>query len=178
MESEKWTDEELIQVYDLQEKYAEKVIDFVRHGSESEVLKFLQIIPDLNEYYLRHEQDIFHRKEFVNEYGNEAAPQGRYVYKDLFEQWKGADTLREVFEEKYQWDFAAAHPETLALFAGNMEIAFETYSIERYEKLRQEIPRALMSKVKNLMLNYKIPEFEKFGANNPAGERKHNRRGV
>ena len=35
MESEKWTDEELIQVYELQEKYAEKVIDFVRHGSES-----------------------------------------------------------------------------------------------------------------------------------------------
>lgn len=154
MESEKWTDEELIQVYDLQEKYAEKVIDFVRHGSESEVLKFLQILPDLNEYYLRHEKDIFRRKEFVNEYGNEAAPQGRYVYKDLFEQWQGADTLREVFEEKYQWDFATARPETLAVFAGNMEIAFETYSIERYEKLRQEIPRALMSKIKNLILNY------------------------
>ena len=154
MESEKWTDEELIQVYDLQEKYAEKVIDFVRHGSESEVLKFLQILPELNEYYLRHEQDIFRKNEFVNEYGNEAAPQGRYVYKDLFEQWKGADTLREVFEEKYQWDFATARPETLAVFAGNMEIALETYSIERYEKLRQEIPRTLMSKVKNLMLNY------------------------
>ena len=154
MESEKWTDEELIQVYDLQEKYTEKVIDFVRHGSESEVLKFLQILPDLNEYYLSHEQDIFRKNEFVNEYGNEAAPQGRYVYKDMFEHWKGADNLREVFEEKYQWDFSAAHPETLALFAGNMEIAFKTYSIERYEKLRQEIPRVLMSKVKNLMLNY------------------------
>ena len=154
MESEKWTDEELIQVYDLQEKYAEKVIDFVRHGSDSEVLKFLQIIPDLNEYYLRHEQNIFRKNEFVREHVSEIVPQGRYVYKDSSEHWKGADNLREVFEEKYLWDFAEARPETLALFAGYMEVAVETYSIERYEKLRQEIPRALMSKVKNLMLNY------------------------
>lgn len=154
MDPEKWTDDELIQVYDLQEKYVEKVIDFVRHGSDSEVLKFLQILPDLNEYYLSHEQSIFRKNEFVNEYGSDAAPQGRYVYKDSFDHWKSADTLREVFEEKYQWDFATARPETLALFAGNMQIALETYSIEQYEKLRQEIPRALMSKVKNLMLNY------------------------
>lgn len=41
------TDDELIQIYDLQEKYAEKVVDFVRHGEESDVLKFLQIIPEL-----------------------------------------------------------------------------------------------------------------------------------
>ena len=32
-----WTDEELILVYDLQKKYAEKVVDFVRHGEEDEV---------------------------------------------------------------------------------------------------------------------------------------------
>ena len=47
---EKWTEEELIQVYDLQEKYAEKIVEYVRHEEESEVLKFLRIIPELNLY--------------------------------------------------------------------------------------------------------------------------------
>ena len=42
------TDEDLIQIYDLQEKYVEKVVDFVRHGEENEVLQFLQIIPEMN----------------------------------------------------------------------------------------------------------------------------------
>ena len=32
-----WTDEELILVYDLQKRYAERVVDFVRHGEEEEV---------------------------------------------------------------------------------------------------------------------------------------------
>lgn len=43
---ENLTDDELIQIYDLQEKFAEKVVDFVRHDDEREVLKFLQIIPE------------------------------------------------------------------------------------------------------------------------------------
>lgn len=151
---EKWTDEELIQVYDLQEKYAESVIDFVRHGEESDVYKFLQIIPDLNDGYLHHEQNIFRKNEFVNAYGKGDDLQGRYIYKDLFGHWKGADSLREIFEEKFQWDFAEARPEALAVFAGNIEVALETYSIEGYEKLRAEIPKKLMDEVKNLILSY------------------------
>ena len=154
MEEEKWTDEELIQVYDLQEKYTEAIVDFVRNGEESDVLKFLQLIPDLNEYYLSHEQEIYRRNDFVNEHGIEKTPQGRYIYKASFEQWKGADTLREVFEEKYQWGFAAAHPESLAVFVGNMGVAFNTYSIDRYDKLQNELPRKLVNKIRNLVLNY------------------------
>ena len=114
MDSERWTDEELIQVYDLQEKYTEKIVDFVRNGEDGDVYKFLQLIPDLNEGYLHHEQDIFRKNEFINEYGAEKVPQGRYVYKDMFGKWQGADTLREIFEEKYQWSFAEAHPASLA----------------------------------------------------------------
>ena len=69
MKKEKWTDEELIQVYDLQKRYTEKVIDFVRKGDDGDVYKFMQLIPDLNEGYLHHEQDIFRKNEFISEYG-------------------------------------------------------------------------------------------------------------
>ena len=73
MDSERWTEEELIQVYDLQKRYTEKVIDFVRNGDDGDVYKFMQLIPDLNEAYLNHEQDIFRKNEFINEYyGHEA----------------------------------------------------------------------------------------------------------
>ena len=41
---------------------------------------------------------------------------------------------QRIVEEKYQWEFAAAHPASLALFAENQEIARDTYSTERYEK--------------------------------------------
>ena len=154
MEKEKWTDEELIQVYDLQKKYTEKIVDFVRKGDDGDVYKFLQLIPDLNEGYMHHEQDIFRKSEFINEYGEEKVPQGRYVYKDMFSNWKGADTLREIFEEKYQWEFAEAHPSSLALFAGNKEVALESYSSERYEKMRKEIPYRLMIGVQDLIFEY------------------------
>lgn len=154
MEKEKWTDEELIQVYDLQKRYTEKVIDFVRNGDDGDVYKFLQLIPDLNEGYLHHEQDIFRKSEFINEYGAENVPQGRYVYKDMFKKWKGADTLREIFEEKYQWSFAEANPASLALFAGDKEVALESYSAERYEKMRKEVPYRLMIRVQDLIFEY------------------------
>ena len=154
MGTEKWTDEELIQVYDLQEKYAEKVVDFVRNGNEGDVYKFLQIIPDMNEAYMHHEQGIFRKSEFISEYGAKDLPQGRYIYKDMFDKWQGADSLREIFEEKYQWDFTAANPASLALFAGNKEVALEDYSAERYEKIRKEMPCSLMIRMQDLMLKY------------------------
>ena len=154
MEKENWTDEELIQVYDLQKKYTEKIVDFVRNGDDGDVYKFMQLIPDLNEGYLRHKQDIFRKSEFINEYVGEKVPQGRYVYKDMFEKWQGADTLREIFEEKYQWSFAEAHPASLALFAGDKEVALESYSAERYEKMRKEIPYRLMIRVQDLIFEY------------------------
>jgi len=154
MKKEKWTDEELIQVYDLQKRYTEKVIDFVRKGDDGDVYKFMQLIPDLNEGYLHHEQDIFSKNEFISEYGGENVPQGRYVYKDMFDKWQGADILREIFEEKYQWSFAEAHPASLALFAGDKEVALESYSAERYEKMRKEIPYRLMIRVQDLIFEY------------------------
>ena len=154
METEKWTDEELIQVYELQEKYAEAVVDFVRNGKEGDVYKFLQLIPDMNEAYKHHEQDIFRKRDFISEYGDKEVPQGRYIYKDLFGHWKGSDSLREIFEEKYQWDFAEAHPASIALFSGNKEVALEDYSVERYEKIRKEMPYRLMIRIQDLMLRY------------------------
>ena len=148
-----WTDEELIQVYDLQEKCTEKIVEFVRNGDENEVMKFLQTIPNLDEIYVNHKKEIFHKGEFVEKYGSENIPEGRYIYKDM-ENWKGADTLKEIFEEKYMWEFAEARPNTLALLAGNIEMALETYSIEQYEKLREEIPQKLLDKIKNLIVKY------------------------
>ncbi len=151
-----WTDEELIKTYDLQEKYAEKVVDFVRHGEEYEVLKFLQIIPALHSYddIQGTDKSIFRRSEFALEMSREEVEKGKYVYKDIFDNWKSADTLREIFEEKYQWEFVEAHPEFLAMFAGNKDIALEFYSLEEYDKLRKEIPQKLMSNIKNLMMGY------------------------
>ena len=110
MESEQWKNDELIQVYDLQEKYTEKIVDFVRNGEEKDVYNFLQVVPELNFYYLDdiRDKDIFRRAEFMEEYAGEEMPRGRYIYKDSFEKWQGADTLREVFETKYQRDFAEA----------------------------------------------------------------------
>lgn len=87
-EVEKWTDEELIQVYDLQKKYAEKVVDFVRHTEESEVYKFLKVIPELHNYDNSKalEQEIYNRNEFMTKEKWKERPRGRYIYKDLFEK--------------------------------------------------------------------------------------------
>ena len=151
-----WTDEELIQTYDLQEKYVEKVVDFVRHGEENEVLKFLQMIPELHSYDECKIEDniILSRSEFATIKSREEALKGRYFYKDIFGNRKSADTLREIFEEKYQWEFVEARPEVLAMFAGNKDIALEIYSLEEYEKLIKEIPQKLMSNIKDLMMSY------------------------
>ncbi len=150
-----WTDEELIQVYDLQEKFSEKIVEFVRHDEEREVLKFLQIIPELNSYENFESEDskIYRKNEFITEKSGEKIPQGRFIYKD-YEKWRGADNLREMFDEKYIWDYATAQPEVLAIFAGNEKIALEKYSAEQYEKLREEIPQKLQSRIKNFMMNY------------------------
>lgn len=155
-EVENWTDEELIQVYDLQKKYAEKVVDFVRHTEENEVYKFLKVIPELHNYDNSKalEQEIYNRNEIMSKEKWKERPRGRYIYKDLFEKWKGADSLREIFEEKYQWDFEEGQPKDLAIFAGNREVALENYSAERYEKLREEIPQELQKRIKNLMMDY------------------------
>ena len=153
---ENLTDDELIQIYDLQEKFAEKVVDFARHDDEREVLKFLQIIPELNSYenFGNEDSKIYRRNEFRAEKSGEEIPQGRFIYKSLFSKWKGTDNLREIFDEKYMWDYATAQPEVLAIFAGNEKIALEKYSAEQYEKLREEIPQKLQSRIKNFMMNY------------------------
>ena len=150
------TDEELIQVYDLQEKYAEKIVDFVRHGERNDVLKFLQIIPELHSYekFEGTDQKIYSKNEFEMKHIGEKIPQGRFIYQDLSKKWKGADTMSEIFEEKYIWDFASACPESLAIFAGSKDVALEKYSVEQYEKLREEMPKKLLDKVKNFMMNY------------------------
>lgn len=97
---EDWTDEELIQVYDLQKKYVENVIDFVRHSDEVQVYNFLQIVPELNSEYdwAEYEKSVFRRNEFIDKFGEELAPQGKYIYGELLNNWHGANTLREVFE--------------------------------------------------------------------------------
>ena len=153
---EKWTDEELIQVYDLQERFTEKVVDFVRHSEENDVYRFLNIIPELHNYdsLKSAEKEIYRQCEFEFENPDKEKPQGRYIYKDLFENWKGADNLHEIFEEKYQWEFTEARPEVLAVFAGNKNIALEKYSLDRYEKLSAEIPQKLKNTVKNLIAEY------------------------
>ena len=151
---EKWTDEELIQVYDMQEKFVEKIIDFIRHDEENEVYKFMKVIPELHNYdsLKSEEKEIYSKNEFIAEKLTNEIPRGRFIYKDLYENWKGADSLREIFEEKYKWEFTEARPEVLAVFAGNKDIALEKYSIERYENLRREIPQKLQNKI--LIMEY------------------------
>ena len=153
---ENLTDDELIQIYDLQEKFAEKVVDFARHDDEREVLKFLQIIPELNSYenFGNEDSKIYRRNEFRAEKSGEEIPQGRFIYKGLFSKWEGADNLRDIFDEKYMWEYAVSQLEVLAIFAGNEKIALEKYSAEQYEKLREEIPQKLQSRIKNFMMNY------------------------
>lgn len=160
-ELENWTDEELIQVYDLQKRYAEKVVDFVRHGEEKEVYKFMNQISALHSYddFKMYEKEIYTKNEFIEENSAKEIPKGRYIYKDLSEKWRGADSLREIFEEKYQWEFEEAQLKDLAIFAGNKEVALENYSVEKYEKLRREIPQELQKEIKNLIKEYP-PEIE------------------
>lgn len=153
MEVWEWTDDELIQVYGLQKRYADEVIDFVRHGDEAEVYKFLQMIPELHEYE-KIEAMIFTKEDFVKEFQVEEVPVGKYIYEDQIGRWQGTDTLRDVFEDKYQWEFAEAHPETLAVFAGNKKLSLQKYSAEQYEKFQSEMPPSLMVNVKNLIDEY------------------------
>ena len=135
-ELENWTDEELIQVYDLQKSYAEKIVDFVRHGEENDVYKFLNIVPELHSDadFENFEKEIYTKSEYENKYNEKI--QERYIYKDLSGNWKDADNLREIFDEKYLWEFAEAQPADLALFANVKEVALEKYSEASYEKLR------------------------------------------
>lgn len=153
---ENWTDKELIQVYDLQEKYAEKIVDFVRQEEESEVYKFLQIIPTLHSYddFKVLEKELYRTSEFIAKISDKGMLKGNYIYKDLFGNWRGADTLREIFEKKYQWDFVEARPEVLALFAENNDTALKKYSADVYEHLRKEIPQTLKSAIKDLIMEY------------------------
>ena len=153
---ENWTTEELIQVYDMQEKYTEKIIDFIRHDEENEVYKFMKLIPELHNYENlgNAEQEIYNRKEFTAKKFAKEIPKGRFIYKDISDKWKGADNLREIFEEKYQWEFAEGRPKDLAVFAGNKDVALKKYSADRYEKLRREIPQKLQNRIKNLIKEY------------------------
>jgi len=146
----KWTDEELIQVYDLQEKFSEKIVEFVRRGEESEVLKFMNLISAMHscDDFKIFDKEIYRKNEFVAEMSVEKISQGRFVYKDLFEKWKCADSLREIFEEKYLWEFAEAQPADLALFANNRKVALGKYSAEKYEKLRNALPENSRKKLK------------------------------
>lgn len=157
MESLKnWTDDELTQVYDLQKQYAEKVVDFVRHGEEEEVLKFLQILPELHDYADAGSPShkIFIKENFEQENSGEEIPIGKYIYKDMFGHRKSADALSEIFEEKYLWDFEEARPKVLAIFADNEKVALENYSLNDYEKLKNKIPQTLKSEIKNLIEKY------------------------
>ena len=153
-ELENWTDEELIQVYDLQKSYAEKIVDFVRHGEENDVYKFLNIVPELHSDadFENFEKEIYTKSEYENKYNEKM--QERYIYKDLSGNWKDADNLREIFDEKYLWEFAEAQPADLALFANDKEVALEKYSEASYEKLSEEIPPKLQKEIKNLIEEY------------------------
>ena len=151
-----WTDEELILVYDLQKRYAERVVDFVRHGEEDEVKQLLNIFPKLH-YYEEYENirtEIYFSKEVEEEAEKLGLKDNKYIYKSMFGEWKGADSLREIFEENYQIAFEEARPGVIALFAENEEKAIEEYTKESYEKLRKEIPKRLMYEVKSTINQY------------------------
>ena len=150
-----WTDEELILVYDLQKRYAERVVDFVRHGEEEEVKQLLKIIPEL--HYGDFEDvrtEIYLSKEIEEEAEKLGLKDDKYIYKAMFGEWKGADSLREIFEENYQIAIEEANPKAIALFAGNEEKAVEEYTKEGYEKLKKEIPKRLMYEVGSTINQY------------------------
>ena len=146
-----WTDEELILVYDLQKRYAERVVDFVRHGEEDEVKQLLKVLPELH-YSGDYEiigTEIYLSSDMEEEVEKLGLRDNKYIYKSMFDKWKGADSLREIFEENYQIAVEEGRPEVIALFAGNEEKAIEEYTKEGYEKLKKEIPRRLMYEVES-----------------------------
>ena len=163
MSVEDWTDEDLILVYDLQKRYAERVVDFVRHGEEEEVKQLLKVLPELH-YYGDYENigtEIYFSKEVEEEAEKWGLKENKYIYKAMFGEWKGADSLREIFEENYQISFEEARPGVIALFAGNEEKAIEEYTREGYEKLKKEIPKRLMYEVGSTINQYSARIREK-----------------
>ena len=84
LEVEKWTDKELIEVYDLQKRYAEKIVDFVRNGEENDVYKFLNLVPELHseDEFKIFEKEVYKKFEFDTENPEIEVPQGRYIYKE------------------------------------------------------------------------------------------------
>ena len=155
-EFENWTDKELIQVYDLQKSYAQKIASFVAYAEDDELYQFLNVIPELNsdDKFKILEKEIYTSIEFRLEMPDKEMPQGRYIYKDLTGKWKGEDELWKIFREKYQKAFEKGRPTDLVVFAGNENVALEKYSVEKYEKIRKEIPTKLQEEIKNLIMEY------------------------
>ena len=167
MHPQEWTDEELCQVYDLQQGYDKILLDFVRHEEQMEVNELMSVLPELyardgeaaNPYFFRSNDvspetaaDWGLSSSTVTIWGMEENYQNHdFIYRDSSGQYKMADDLREVFEGTFRYELGVARPEILALLGDNYQYAQEAYSQESYERIRILLPKRFLDKINSMM---------------------------
>ena len=160
METQKWTNEELCQVYDLQHGYEKVLVDFVRHEASVEVNSLMGVLPLLYGYEgTALEPNLFQSSDVSPETAaewklGEDYQDHDYIYRDVSDEYKTADDLREVSEGTFQHELGVAHPEILAVLGNDYPKAKEHYSRERFNRIRATLPERFQRRMDKLMENY------------------------
>ena len=160
MDTQNWTDEELCQVYDLQHGYEEVLVDFVRHEDAAEVNSLMGVLPLLYGYEGRAlRPNLFQSRDIYPETAAEWKLREDYqdhdfIYRDISDEYKTADDLREVFEGTFQYELGVAHPEILAVFGNDYPKAKEHYSRERFDRICATLPERFQRRMEKLMENF------------------------
>lgn len=157
MDTQNWTDEELCQVYDLQHGYEEVLVDFVRHEDAAEVNSLMGVLPLLYGYEGRAlRPNLFQSRDIYPETAAEGKLREDYqdydfIYRDISDEYKTADDLREVFEGTFQYELGVAHPEILAVFGNDYPKAKEHYSREKFDRICATLPERFQRRMEKLM---------------------------
>ena len=160
MDTQDWTDKELCQVYDIQHGYEKVLVDFVRHEDSVEVNGLMGVLPLLYGYEGAALEPNFFRTVDVSpdtaaewKLGEDYQDHD-YIYRDVSDEYKTADDLREVFEGTFQHELGVAHPEILAVLGNDYPKAKEHYSRERFDRIRATLPDSFQRKINRFMKNY------------------------
>ena len=160
MDTQDWTDEELCQVYDIQHGYEKVLVDFVRHEDSVEVNSLMGVLPLLYGYEgTALEPNLFQSSDVSPETAaewklGEDYQDHDYIYRDVSDEYKTADNLREVFEGTFQHELGIAHPEILAVLGNDYAKAKEHYSREMFDRIRATVPDSFQRKINRFMKNY------------------------
>ena len=160
MDTQDWTDEELCQVYDIQHGYEKVLVDFVRHEDSVEVNSLMGVLPLLYDYEgTALEPNFFQSRDISPETAadwklREDYRDHDFIYRDISDEYKTADDLREVFEGTFQHELGIAHPEILAVLGNDNAKAKEHYSRERFDRIRATLPERFQRRMDRLMENF------------------------